>query len=130
MGYIANPTLCKSNSRKIRIWCCSYTRAGIIDLLNCEGNIEQINNTLQNIEHIVYKCRQYGVKKIFLSELTRVVIWVHTYWGWLPEQLIKKFNMSIRNICSQPNTRLRLYRSCKHNAKRSLQRWFAPLRQR
>ena len=32
---------------------------GINDLLNGEGDIDQINNILQNIEHIVYKCRQY-----------------------------------------------------------------------
>ena len=69
---------------------------GINDLLNCEGDIDQINNILRNIEHIVYivyKCRQYGVKNIFLSGLTIT--------NRLPEQLIEEFNMSIRSICSQ-----------------------------
>ena len=42
---------------------------GINDLLNCEGDTDQINNILRNIEHIVYKYRQYGVKNIFLSGL-------------------------------------------------------------
>ena len=69
---------------------------GINDLLNCEGDIDQINNILRNIEHIVYivyKCRQYGVKNIFLSGLTIT--------NRLPEQLIEEFNMSIRSICSR-----------------------------
>ena len=66
---------------------------GINDLLNCGSNIDQINNILRNTEHIVYKCRQYGVKIIFLSGLTIT--------NRLPEQLIKEFNMSIRNICSR-----------------------------
>ena len=30
--------------------------SGVNDLLNCRGDIDQINNILQNIEHIVYKC--------------------------------------------------------------------------
>ena len=51
------------------------------DILNCEGDIDQINNILQNIEHIAYQCRQYGVKNTFLSALIRVVIWVHAYSG-------------------------------------------------
>ena len=61
--------------------------------MNCKGDIDQINNILWNIERIVYKCRQYGVKNVFLSGLTIT--------NRLPEQLIKGFNMSIRNICSQ-----------------------------
>ena len=68
-------------------------KVGINDLLNCEGDIDQFNNILQNIEHIVYKCRQYSVKNTFLSGLTIT--------NRLPEQLIKKFNMSIRNICNR-----------------------------
>ena len=42
---------------------------------------------------MVYNCRQYGVKNIFLSGLAIT--------NRLPEQLIKEFNISIRNICSQ-----------------------------
>ena len=45
------------------------------------------------IEHIVYKCRQYGVKNVFLSGLKIT--------NRLPEQLVKEFNMSIRNTCSR-----------------------------
>ena len=65
-------------------------QVGINNLLNYEDDIDQINSILRNIEHIVYKCRQYGVKNIFLSGLPI------TY--RLPEQLIKEFDMSIRNI--------------------------------
>ena len=66
------------------------------DLLNCEGDINQINTILRNIEHTVYKCIQYGVKNIILSGLTIT--------NRLPEQLIKDFNISTCNICSQtPN---------------------------
>ena len=65
---------------------------GINDLLNCKGDIDQINNILWNIEHIVYKCRQYSVKNVFLSGLTII--------NRLPEQLIKEFKMSIWNICN------------------------------
>ena len=36
----------------------------IKDLLNCQGDINQINYMLQNIEHIVYKCRQFDLKNI------------------------------------------------------------------
>ena len=82
-----NPTLEESEFNVAII------HVGINDLLNCESDIDQINNILSNIEHIVYKCRQYGVKVIFLSGLTIT--------NRLPEQLIKEFNMSIRNICSR-----------------------------
>ena len=81
--HYANPTLEESE----------FMHVSINDLLNCEGDIDQINNILRNIEHVVYKCRQYGVKNVFLSGLTIA--------NRLSEQLIKEFNMSIRNICSQ-----------------------------
>ena len=42
---------------------------GVNNLLNCEGDIDQINKIFRNIEHRVYKCRQYGVKNVFLSGL-------------------------------------------------------------
>ena len=65
----------------------------INDLLTCEGDIDQINNILRNIEHIFYKCRQYDVKNLFLSRLTIT--------NRLSEQLTKEFNISIRNICNR-----------------------------
>ena len=70
-----------------------YTQVRVKNLLNCQGDIDQTNYILQNIEHIVYECRQYGVKQIFLSCLTIT--------NRLPEQLIKDFNISICNICSR-----------------------------
>ena len=66
----------------------------IKDLLNCQGDINQVNYILQNIEHIVYKCRQFDLKNI-LSWLTMT--------NRLPEQLIEDFNISICNICRRPN---------------------------
>ena len=42
---------------------------GVNNLLNCEGDIDQINKIFRNIEHRVYKCRQHGVKNVFLSGL-------------------------------------------------------------
>ena len=83
--HYGNPTLEES---KFDI---AIIHVGINNLLNCEGDIDQINNILRNIEHRVYKCRQYDVKNVFLSGLTIT--------NTLPEQLIKEFNMSIRNIC-------------------------------
>ena len=66
------------------------------DLLNSQGHINQINYILQNIEHIVYKCRQFDLQNIFLFWLTIT--------NRLPKQLIKEFNISICNICSgRPN---------------------------
>ena len=66
------------------------------DLLNCQGHINQVNYILQNIEHTVYKCRQFDLQNIFLSQLTIT--------NRLPEQLIKEFNILICNICSRrPN---------------------------
>ena len=45
---------------------------------------------------MIYKCRQYGVKNIFLSRLTIT--------NRLPEHLIKDLNISICNTCSRkPN---------------------------
>ena len=84
--HYANPTLEESE------FDVAIIHVGINDLLNCEGDIDQINNILRNIEQIVYKCRQYGVKNIFLSGLVIT--------NRLPEQLMKGFNKSIRNICS------------------------------
>ena len=63
------------------------------DLLNCEGDIDQINNILWNTEHIVYESRPCGVKNVSLSGLKIT--------NRLPEQLIKEFNMWIRNIWSR-----------------------------
>ena len=85
--HYANPTLEESE------FDVAIIHVGINDLLNCEGDIDQINNILRNIEQIVYKCRQYGVKNIFLSGLVIT--------NRLPEQLMKEFNKSIRNICSR-----------------------------
>ena len=62
----------------------------IKNLLNCQSDINQINYILQNIEHIIYICRQFDLKNI-LSRLTIT----HR----LPEQLIKDFNILIGNIC-------------------------------
>ena len=85
--HYANPTLEESE------FDVAIIHVGINDLLNCEGDIDQINNILRNIEQIVYKCRQYGVKNIFLSGLVIT--------NRLPEQLMKEFNKSARNICSR-----------------------------
>ena len=85
--HYANPTLEESE------FDVAIIHVGINDLLNCEGDIDQINNILRNIEQIVYKCRQYSVKNIFLSGLVIT--------NRLPEQLMKEFNKSIRNICSR-----------------------------
>ena len=58
------------------------------DLLNCEGDIDQINNILRNIKHMVYKCRQYGgPTRVFLSGLTLT--------NRLPGQLIKDLKILI-----------------------------------
>ena len=85
---------------------------GVNNLLNCQGDIEQINSILRIIEHIAHKCRQYGVKNIFLSALTIT--------NELPEQLIKYFNISICNICNQApncdyidNTNIKLNEVCR-----------------
>ena len=86
MHYV-NPTLEESE------FDIAIIHVGMNDLLNCEGDIDQINNILWNIEHIVYECRPYGVKNVFLSGLKIT--------NRLPEQLIKEFNMSIRNIWSR-----------------------------
>ena len=59
------------------------------DLLSCQDDINQINNILRNIEHIVQKCK-YGVRNIFISGVTIT--------DRLLEQLIKDFNISICNI--------------------------------
>ena len=66
---------------------------GVDDHLNCQSDINQINNILQNIENLANKCREYCVNNIFLSG--------QTIMNRLPEQLIKDFNISISNICSQ-----------------------------
>ena len=65
----------------------------IKDLLNRQGDINQVNYILQNIEHIVYKCRQFDLKNI-LSRLTIT--------NRLPEELIKDLNFSICNIYRRP----------------------------
>ena len=86
---------CKSNTRRIRIWCCDCIRRrkGSHKLPKWYRPNQQY---LTKYRTIVYKCRQYGVKNIFLSRLTIT--------NKLSEQLIKDFNISICNICSQtPN---------------------------
>lgn len=67
---------------------------GVNDLLNSHSDIDQINSMrfLQNIEHIINKCRQYCVKNMFLY-----IFLLHVP---LLEDLIKDFNISIRNMCS------------------------------
>ena len=86
MHYV-NPTLEESEFDVAIIQVC------VNNLLNCQGDINQINNILQNIEHIY---RQYGVKNILLSALIIT--------DRIPEQLIKDFNISVCNIRSQtPN---------------------------
>ena len=70
----------------------AVAHVGVNDLLDCQGDINQINNLLRNIEHIIDKSRQYDVKNIFLSRVTITNI--------LPNQLIKDFSISICNICS------------------------------
>ena len=86
MHYV-NPTLEESE------FDIAIIHEGINDFLNCERDINQIHNILQNIEHIVYKYRQYGVKNVFFSRLTIT--------NRLPKRLIKEFNMSIWNISSR-----------------------------
>ena len=86
MHYV-NPTLEESEFNVAII------NVGINNLLNCKGDIDQINSILRNIEHIVYKRGQHGAKNIFLCGLAIT--------NRLPEQLIKEFNMLIRNICSR-----------------------------
>ena len=73
MHYV-NPTLEESEFDVAIIQVC------VNNLLNCQGDINQINNILQNIEHIY---RQYGVKNILLSALIIT--------DRIPEQLIKDF---------------------------------------
>lgn len=58
---------------------------GVNNLLNCQAYIDLINNILQDIQHIVYKSRQYGVKSKFLSRLTIT--------NKLPENLMKDLNI-------------------------------------
>ena len=81
MLHYVNPTLEESEFDVAIIHVC------VNDLLNCRGDTDQINNILRNMEHIVCKCRQYGVKNIFSSGLTIM--------NRLPEQLIKDFDISI-----------------------------------
>ena len=54
--HYVNPTLGESE------FDVAIIHIGINNLLNCEDDIDQINNILRNIEHIIYKCRQCGVK--------------------------------------------------------------------
>lgn len=65
-------------------------RVGVHDVLNCHGDIDQINNIFRNIKHIVNKCRQHHVTNILLSGLTTT--------DRLPRELIKNFKILIRNI--------------------------------
>ena len=90
MLHYVNPTLEESEFDVVII------HVGVNDLLNCQSDIDQMNNILRNTERRVYKCRQYGVKNIFLSGLSIT--------NRLSEQLINDYNISRSNICSQtPN---------------------------
>ena len=79
---------------------------GVNNLLNCQAYIDLINNILQDIQHIVYKSRQYGVKSKFLSRLTST--------NRLPEKLMKDLNISFV-ICAA-KYQITIIKSCKHNA--------------